>query len=217
MIRELLNEIASCERCSFADKHYPPLPPVRLADKTKVLFIGENPSWEFGQRVPFDGITNSGRALHENYLIPLKKAFRLKESDFWITDLFKCRYKKEVYRNKGTQQDLVFNNAMTCATSWLVQEIRLTQPEVIVTLGDKEVYQRLRIIFDLTCPPIFMDAAYKLYPVIIGGHKCKLLPACHPDISFDNSRKPIPSRKWSKRHRADFVKSVKGAFTRGDV
>ena len=215
MLKDVLNEMVGCERCSFADKNYPPLAPVRLADKAKVMFIGENPSWEFGQRVPFDGITNSGRALHENYLIPLKKAFNLKESDFWITDLFKCRYPKKVYRYKSSLQESISDNAKTCATSWLVEEIRLTQPEVIVTLGDKEVYQRIRTIFGLACPPVFSGAAYKLHPIEIGGHKCKLLPACHPDISFNNSRKPVPSRKWSKLHRSDFVKSLKGTLTRG--
>jgi uracil-DNA glycosylase family 4 len=216
MLKGVLNQMVTCERCSFANRDYPPLAPVRLADKAKVMFIGENPSWEFGQRIPFDGITNSGRALHDNYLIPLKKAFRFKEFDFWITDLFKCRYKKSVYHDKGAQQEAILNNATMCATSWLIDEIRLVQPEVIVTLGDMEVYQRLRSVFALKCPPVFGDAAYKLHPIEIGGHTCKLLPTCHPDISFLNSRKPLPSRKWSKMHRAGFVKSLRDTFSRGD-
>jgi len=70
MLNKILNEMSSCEWCSFADNNYPPLVPVRLADNARIIFIGENPSWEFGQRIPFDGITNSGRALHENYLLP---------------------------------------------------------------------------------------------------------------------------------------------------
>jgi len=117
MLKDTLMEMADCRRCSFADKNHPSLSPVRLADRTTVMFIGENPSWEFGQRVPFDGITNSGRALHDNYLIPLKRAFNLTESDFWITDLFKCRYPKEVYREKRSSQELIFDIANTCATT----------------------------------------------------------------------------------------------------
>ena len=115
-IVSLLNNMVLCEKCGFADKEYRPLAPVRLADKTKIMFIGENPSWEFGQQVPFDGITNSRVALHEYYIKPLQKAFNLTESDFWITDLFKCRYKKEIYRNKTKEQPLIFDCAKTCAT-----------------------------------------------------------------------------------------------------
>ncbi len=215
MLQEMLNELVTCTRCSFANKHFPPLAPVRLAEHAKIMFVGENPSWEFGQRVPFDGITNSGLALHEHYLVPLRKAYGLKESDLWITDLFKCRYPKDVYRQKVSQQELIAKNANTCATIWLVQEIRYTQPVVIITLGDKEVYQRLRTTFSLPGAARFADAAYKLNDIEIAGHRCKLLPACHPDISFDNSRKPIPSRKWSKLHSAEFVSSLQGVLARG--
>lgn len=215
MLQDLLIEMVTCTRCSFSGKDYPPLAPVRLAEHVKIMFVGENPSWEFGQRVPFDGITNSGRALHDNYLVPLKKSYRLKESDFWITDLFKCRYPKEVHGRKVSQRELISNNAKICATHWLRQEVLSTQPAVIITLGDKEVYQRLRATFSVASPPLFADAAYKLHDIDIAGHRCKLLPACHPDISFDNSRKPTPSRKWSKLHHAHFVNSLAGALARG--
>ena len=217
MLNTILNEMSSCERCSFADSNYPPLVPVRMADNARIMFIGENPSWEFGQRVPFDGITNSGRALHENYLLPLKRTYNLKESDFWITDLFKCRYPKSVYRKKSSLQDLISTSVTTCATTWLAEEIRFTKPEIIITLGDKEVYQRFRRIFNLTCTSAFADAAYKIHEIEISGHKCKLFPTCHPDISYNNSRKPIPSRKWSKLHQSEFINSLKDCFTRNSV
>ena len=201
-----------CEKCGFADKDYRPLAPVHLADKTKIMFIGENPSWEFGQRTPFDGITHSGMALHENYIKPLQKAFHLTESDFWITDLFKCRYKKEIYQNKNKEQPLILDCAKTCATTWLTEEIRLTEPKVIVTLGDKEVYQRVRNIFNLNTPAKFPQAAYSLHEIEIGGHRCKLLPACHPDISTINVRKSEPSKKWSALHNEKFVRSLRSAL-----
>lgn len=207
-LKGLLDDIEECDQCSFADHRYPALAPVRLADKTKVMFIGENPSWEFGQRVPFDGITKSGRALHDNYVVPLKRAYALKESDFWITDLFKCRYPKGIYHSKNAHKALILRNAAACATTWLVNEIRLTRPMVIITVGDKEVYQRLRAIFNLSSPLLFKDAAYKLQLVEIAGHQCKLLPACHPDISFENPRKPIPSQRWSQMHKSRFVSSL---------
>ena len=211
-ITSLLNNMVLCEKCAFSDRDYRPLAPVRLADKTKIIFIGENPSWEFGQRTLFDGITHSGVALHENYIKPLQKAFHLTESDFWITDLFKCRYKKEIYRNKSKEQELIFECAKTCATNWLAEEIRLTEPKVIVTLGDKEVYQRVRNIFNLNTPTRFAEAAYSLHEIEVGGHRCSLLAACHPDISTVNSRKPGPSNKWSAIHKEKFVRSLRTAL-----
>ena len=204
-IASLLNNMSVCEKCGFADKDYRPLAPVHLADKAKIMFIGENPSWEFGQRVLFDGNTYCGRALHENYIKPLQKAFHLAESDFWITDLFKCRYKKDVYRNKSKEQALIFDCTKTCAMEWLSEEIRLVEPKVIVTLGDEEVYQRLRTIFNLTTPSVFTHAAYALHHVIIGKHRCYLMPACFPDLSTPNPRKPGPSGKWSAIHNERFV------------
>jgi uracil-DNA glycosylase len=49
------------------------------------MFVGENPSWADHQQTPFSETTISGRALRRYYLEPLG----LRESDVWITDLFK--------------------------------------------------------------------------------------------------------------------------------
>lgn len=210
--------MVACKQCSFTDEKYPPLAPVRLADVAKVMLIGENPSWEFGQRVPFDGITYSGQALHKYYIVPMKKAFNFRETDFWITDLFKCRYRKEVLRNKRVMQKSIFDNAKLCATSWLLAEIKFIQPIVILTLGDKEVYQRLRKIFNLSsCPTKFAEAAYRLHSIVIGGHKCQLFPTCHPDISYLNPRKRDASCKWSKLHQNQFIEVLKTASIFGDT
>jgi uracil-DNA glycosylase family 4 len=215
MLKDLLDEMLACRRCSFASDLNPPLTPARLRDNAKIMFVGENPSWEFGQRIPFDGITHSGRALHDNYVVPLQKAYGLNESDFWITDLLKCRYPKTIYREKAQRQPEILSCAQTCATSWLVKEIEFLKPVMIVTLGDKEVYQRLREVFSLSIEPKFQNAAYRVQQVSIGSHNCALLAACHPDISFNNQRKPAPSRKWSTLHRSRFVKSFKEVLSRG--
>ena len=208
----LLNNMVLCEKCSFTDKDYRPLAPVHLADKAKIMFIGENPSWEFGQRVLFDGNTYCGRALHENYIKPLQKVFHLVESDFWITDLFKCRYRKDVYRNKSKEQALIFDCTKTCAMEWLSEEIRLVEPKVIVTLGDEEVYQRLRTIFNLTTPSVFADVAYALQEIQMGGQRYLLFPACHPNVSSISARMPAPSKKWSVIHKEKFIKGLEAAL-----
>ncbi|MFH2070673.1 MAG: uracil-DNA glycosylase family protein [Elusimicrobiota bacterium] len=209
MIINLLSGMVSCSQCSFANKDYPPLAPVYLSGRVKVMFIGENPSWEFGQRIPLDGLTKSGKALHEQYIVPIKKPFNLKESDFWITNLFKCRYPKNVYHEKAKRQAEIFFNARTCANNWLIKEIETVRPEIVVTLGDKAVYQRLRKIFNIASKTSFGDAAYNPQRAQIGNHKCSLLAACHPDISVYTQRKHTSSQKWSKMHSKKFVKSFK--------
>lgn len=114
MIGDLLNEMFYCTKCSFANRDYPPVLPARNGDECKVMFVGENPSWQFGQRLLFDYITNSGRAIYDNYIIPLESTLKLKEKDIWVTDIFKCRYPKEVYREKSKKQNLINSNVSIC-------------------------------------------------------------------------------------------------------
>ncbi len=203
----------ACQNCIFMDSQYPPLLPPGEPTKTSVMFIGENPSWQPDQRVPFDDNTNSGKALRENYISPMVEAFGLMPTDFWITDLFKCRYPKDIYRHKRKFQKEILASAGLCATAWLVDEIRRTKPQVIITLGDKEVYQRFRRIFGLIGPSDFSQAAYRLFEINIEGHSCKLCPACHPDVSGFNALKPVPSRKWSTIHKCRYTTTLTALFT----
>ena len=80
--------------------------------------------------------------------------------------------------------------AKTCANLWLVQEIKIAKPKVIVTLSDKQVYQRLRKIFDLTIPSKFGDVVGRPHKISIEGFETILFPMIHPDIS-----RPIGDRK----------------------
>jgi uracil-DNA glycosylase family 4 len=115
------------------------------------MFVGENPSWETSQNAPFANSTISGRALNEHYLEPLG----LSRNQVWITDLFKCRYPKHIYRAKAKYNSTIEEVAETCIMRWLIKEIGLADPFIIVTLGHIEVYQRIRRVFDLPTPPRF--------------------------------------------------------------
>ena len=209
MIHQVLNDILTCRQCNFPDEVYPPIPPALNTTTPKILFIGENPSWEFGLRVPLDGISHSGKALVENYLIPLHEKLKLKETDFWITNLFKCRYPKELYRNKKEKQDEIFTIAKRCAKNWLLKELTVLNPTVIVTLGDKEVYKRLDKIFQLKLPRNFTKVAYKNHSVRVGEIPLTFVPACHPDISSPNKFKKIATEKWSAIHKKEFIDVMK--------
>lgn len=91
----------------------------------------------------------------------------------------------------------------------LQKEIELLKPAVVITLGDKEVYQRLRKTYDLQIKSKFEDAAYNPQEITIGKHTSFLVAACHPDISYINNRKPEPSKKWAAIHSNKFVATVK--------
>jgi len=201
-MKTILQDLVNCQKCNFVNQNYPPITPSLHTSKVKIFFIGENPSWEFGQRIPFDNLTNSGRKLFENYILPLKKLSIL-EKDIWITDLFKCRYPKNIKGNLRHSAEST-NNINICAQSWLLKEIESVKPNIIVTLGDKEVFQRLRKIFQLNISGTFNKLAYTKLTVHINNETYILIPACHPDISSWNTRKNKASLKWSVIHKNNF-------------
>jgi uracil-DNA glycosylase family 4 len=172
------------------------------------MFVGENPSWADNQREPFSENTISGRALRENYTEPLG----LSESDVWITDLFKCRYPKHVYKAKSANASLIQDVASTCSRPWLAQEWALAQPNAIVTLGDKEVYQRLRIAFAWDTPRCFADAVGRSHSVKIGRQTAILFPMIHPDVSrpveLGDRRKLKTRAKWSPLHQTQHIPAL---------
>lgn len=211
-----LTNLVNCSKCpSFADANYPPILPQAISEKGTIMFVGENPSWQAGQRHAFDTVTPSGKALLDHYLQPLICGLHLSQEDFWITDLFKCRYPKSIYHSKGKHRGLIYQVAATCATTWLAEEIKLVKPRLIVTLGNIEVYQRFRRIYSIESetPALFNEfTAYQRYKVTIAGRQTWLVPACHPDISYEHLRKRDTSKKWSSIHKSRFVQAVKEAL-----
>ena len=203
----MLTELINCKQCSFHCEHYPPITPSLHTNKARLVFVGENPSWEFGQRIPFDSLTKSGQSLFQNYILPLKKDFPLFEADYWITDLFKCRYPKEIIHNNEKHSKQSFENIRICVQTWLTNELEISKPEIIVTLGDKEVFQRLNMIFNLGITGNFeKDISYKKHRIAINQTKYYLLPACHPDISSENRLKMKASTKWAAIHKEKYLK-----------
>jgi hypothetical protein len=96
------------------------------------------------------------------------KPLGLTLSQVWITDLFKCRYPKEIYRAKSQNEQLIQTNAEICARKWLLSEIMLAQAKIVVTLSDKQVYQRIRKAFLLSTPKDFAQAVGKPHQVAFG-------------------------------------------------
>ena len=207
--KKIVTELRNCSACSFRDASIEPLAPAWAQPPAPILFIGENPSWAEDQDVPFAESTISGQALEQYYLQPLG----LSRGQVWITDLFKCRYLKEVYRVKSNNEKLIQSVAETCARQWLLWEISLANPKVIVTLSDKEVYQRLRRAFALETPANFNNAVGRMHSISLSGVQVTLFPMVHPDISRPlgdgDNRKPAARSKWSTIHQNEHIPALK--------
>lgn len=190
----------SCVKCSFKNPKVAPVFPTSNFKKVPVMFIGESPSGAENQVMPFDPKTLSGRALEKHYLKPLN----LTRDQVWITDLIKCQYPKYMYKAKIKFKRKILQTADVCANRWLIKEIEYTKPKVIVTLSNKEVYQKLREIFHLDVPSDFNRAVGNPYPVTINKHSTLLFPMVHPDISRpigEGDRRKLRSReKWAPLH-----------------
>jgi len=202
-----------CNECSFRGETYDPVLPKFTLPPVKIMFIGENPSWEPGLESPLAQNSISGQALDKYYLTPLK----LLRNKVWITNLIKCRYPREepfdVYHHKASHQSDIQDTANRCCNLWLIEEIKYAMPKIIVTLSDKEVYQRFRKIFDPKLPANFTDKAVgRSHDIVIDGMPFKLFPMVHPDIS-----RPLPPgetwkkdsrEKWSHLHREEHIPAL---------
>lgn len=211
---DLKREIVSCKLCSFSCEKYPPLPPATSQGTARVIFIGENPSWAEHQEEPFSNLTISGKALRDHYLKPLQ----LSESEVWITDLFKCRYPKKVWKAKPKHENQIQNVATICARQWLLREILESRANLIVTLSDRQVYQRLRRIFEWNVPSTFKAAVGKPHPVVLKDWAGILFPMVHPDISRPISdgdgRKRKTREKWAPIHRDLHIRRLRELLAR---
>lgn len=200
--------IRQCSACPFRDPEIEPLPPALSPVPVAIMFIGENPSWARGQNTPFATTTLSGQALDNNYLQPLN----LSRDEVWITDLFKCRYPKRIYNEKAQHDSEIQKVAKACSELWLFHEIEYASPKVIVTLSDREVYQRLRRAFALPIPRVFGEAVGKPHHVTLGVFPVTLFPMVHPDISRPlgqgDQRKMNARTKWAEIHRREHIPAL---------
>ena len=100
---ELITQLETCTACDFRNPKFKPPAPAGSSSSARIMFVGENPSWSDDQAALFAQTTISGRALREHYL----KLLGVSESKVWITDLFKCRYPKDVYWDKSGNEALI--------------------------------------------------------------------------------------------------------------
>jgi uracil-DNA glycosylase family 4 len=205
----LASAVRRCTACAFSGAAIEPLPPEESTTPARLMFIGESPSWAENQVSPFSPSTASGQALERHYLAPLG----LQRHDVWITDLLKCRYPAGIYGSKPRHEDDIRRAVDTCVRLWLMHEIELARPQIVVTLSDQQVYQRVRRMFGLNTPARFDEAVGRPHTVEFGAQQAIVFPLIHPDISRPegdgDSRKLRARQAWASVHRDEHIPTLR--------
>jgi DNA polymerase len=118
-LSELNKEIALCQKCEIA-KYRNKVVPGEGAEAAEIMFVGEAPGWhEDQQGRPFVG--PAGKFLDE-----LLASINLGRQQVFIANVIKCR-------PQGNRDPLP-TEIQNCR-QWLVRQIEIIQPKMIVTLG----------------------------------------------------------------------------------
>jgi uracil-DNA glycosylase len=120
-LADVAAEAAGCTRCGLANGRTQVVFGVGNAD-ADVMFIGEAPGFhEDKQGEPFVGA--AGQLLTRM----LGEVFGIAREDVYIANVIKCRPPG----NRDPQEDEIES-----CTPWLVEQVSLIQPRVIITLGN---------------------------------------------------------------------------------
>jgi uracil-DNA glycosylase family 4 len=118
-LSELNKEIALCQKCEIA-KYRNKVVPGEGAEAAEIMFVGEAPGWhEDQQGRPFVGPAGK-------YLDELLASIGLGRQQVFIANVIKCR-------PQGNRDPLP-TEIQNCR-QWLVRQIEIIQPKMIVTLG----------------------------------------------------------------------------------
>jgi len=118
-LNQLNKKMLACKKCSLRATCHQVVPGEGNAS-AKILFIGEGPGKkedELGR--PFIG--SAGKFLDEMLAI-----IKLKRADIYIANVVKCR--------PPENRDPLPQEAVAC-WPWLLEQIKIIQPKLIVTLG----------------------------------------------------------------------------------
>ena len=123
---ELIAEAAACRACPAMCERAPVLSEQNGRVGARVMFIGEAPGRQGGDRtrMPFSG-DQSGRNF-ERYLASIK----LSRAEIFITNAALCNPRKESGANRKPTRAEVTN-----CSSFLRRQIKIINPRVVVTLG----------------------------------------------------------------------------------
>ena len=156
LLEKLNEKMLACSKCALRATCQKVVPGEGSAD-AKILFIGEGPGKkedELGR--PFVG--SAGKFLDE-----MLRTIKLKREDIYIANIVKCR--------PPENRDPLPAEALAC-WPWLLEQINIIQPKLIVTLGRHSMERFLpgKIISQMhgtlvikTIPEIGKQNFYTLY------------------------------------------------------
>ncbi len=172
-----MNSLANCKRCSLHQYRNNVVFNADIlkksAGKARIVFIGEAPGKDEDRLgVPFVG--KAGKILHK-----IIEGIGLKEEDYYITNVVKCRPTKDEGRKNGKP---TLTQILKCAPI-LNKELNVIKPNLIITLG---AYSKDRIL-DIPGPitpianQLYWSETYKnvyvmLHPASLIYDKEKYMP-----------------------------------------
>ena len=125
------------------ESRHVPYIPILGKPAAEVVFIGRDPSPNTAQVVGVRG----GRSVFINEIFRLCDNAGITEDSFFITDLCKCHWRTSVgtpypgTEDRGEKLDK--DVAYTCFSTWLVHELEILSPRLVIAFGE-ELYQLLR-------------------------------------------------------------------------
>jgi len=144
----LMNKVSICDRCKSFTERLSSVPGDGYG-RAEILFVGRAPGKEENiQGKPFVG--QSGRLLDS-----LIAELGLEREEVWITNLCKCYPEAD----RANTEDEIMN-----CMSYLLEEIRLINPKVIVVFGQQPNKALLGIQTNLTAhTETYRDASDRIY------------------------------------------------------
>ena len=119
-LAQIAEEVSVCTKCPLHHSRRRAVPGEGPAN-AEIMFIGEGPGFhENEQGRPFVGAAGQ-------FLDQLLAQAGLKRADVWITNVVKCR--------PPANRDPLPDEVETCTSNYLERQIRLVNPQIIVTLG----------------------------------------------------------------------------------
>jgi uracil-DNA glycosylase len=152
----LLESVTSCNSCHLMiENNFKKIPYIPILPKpaAKFMFIGRDPSPNTAEIVGVRG----GRSVFINEIFRISDEAGLSDDEIYITDLCKCHWRTSVGTpfpgTEGRKTKLDKDVAHTCFNTWLVRELDILNPELVIAFGE-ELYQLiLPVITTPKTPP----------------------------------------------------------------
>lgn len=198
-LQELRGEIGDCTRCKLHKTRTTIVFGEGNPD-ARIMFIGEGP----GKEEDLQGRPFVGRA---GLLLTaiIEKGMNLKRSDVYIANVVKCRPTVNMEFNRDRPPD---EEETSSCSGFLMKQIEIIQPEVIVTLGNPSTKFLLKTKQGIT----------KIRGNWFDYHGIHVIPTYHPSYVLRNGgdRSPLKKDVWEDIKKVIVRLSLRDDITMSD-